>query len=353
MEIGQIRGSQICFRHRHGHGNLRRSFGISMSTTPTLSTKSENRMFILGMGFVGQTLARKLQNQGWVVSGTCTTHVKKKKLEDMGFHVHLFDANYPDLSILQLLRNYTHFLVSVPPVVGIGDPMLQHEELIRSYLVNGDLRWLCYLSSTSVYGDCDGEVVDEDYPTNPENELAKLRLTSEQGWSSLAHHLGFSPLIFRLGGIYGPGRSAVDTIIKQKPLSEGQKRRKHRKYTSRVHVEDICQALMATIYATSSSRVVYNIVDDDPAPREEVFEYARKLVERKWPGFNLQPLEQKEWLLVKTRNGRGEKRVSNARIKNELGVELLYPDYRSGLQSIIDQQIENPFDSYHVGQMPL
>ncbi|GAU15265.1 hypothetical protein TSUD_03320 [Trifolium subterraneum] len=266
MEIGQIRGSQICLHHRHGHGNVRRNFGISISKAPApmLSTKSENRMFILGMGFVGQTLASKLQNQGCV-------------------------------SILQLLRNYTHFLVCVPPTVGIGDPMLQHEELIRSYLVNGDLRWLCYLSSTSVYGDCDGELVDEDYPTNPENELAKLRLTSEQGWSNFAHHLGFSPLIFRLGGIYGPGR-----------------------------------------------RVVYNIVDDDPAPREEVFEYARNLVERKWPDFNLQPLEQKEWSIVKTRNGRGEKRVSNARIKKELGVQLLYPDYKSGLQSIIDQ-IESPF----------
>ncbi|XP_027189682.1 uncharacterized protein [Cicer arietinum] len=344
MEIGQIRGSAFC--HRHGHGHVRRNFGISLSTTPTLfSTKSENRMFILGMGFVGQTLARNLQNQGWVVSGTCTTHVKKKKLEDLGFHVHLFDANHPDLSILQRLRNYTHFLVSVPPVVGIGDPMLKHEELIRSSLVNSGLQWLCYLSSTSVYGDCDGELVDEDYPTNPENELAKLRLTSEEGWSNLAHHLGCSPQIFRLGGIYGPGRSAVDTVIKRKPLSEGQKGRKYRKYTSRVHVDDICQALMAAIYAPSSSRVVYNIVDDNPAPREQVFEYARKLVEKKWPGLKLQSLEQKDWSIIKTRNQRGEKRVCNARMKKELGVQLLYPDYRSGLQSIIDQ-IENPFHCY-------
>ncbi|AES59572.2 putative NAD(P)-binding domain-containing protein [Medicago truncatula] len=338
MEIG----SPICLRH--GHRHVHRNVRISLSTTtPTLlSTKSENSMFILGLGFVGQTLARKLQNQRWTVSGTCTTHVKKKKLEDMGFHVHLFDANHPDPSILQQLRNYTHFLVSVPPVVGIGDPMLQHEELIRSSLVNGDLKWLSYLSSTSVYGDCDGELVDEDYPTNPENESAKLRLNSELGWSNLAHHIGLSPLLFRLGGIYGPGRSAVDTIIKQKPLSEGQKRRKHRKYTSRVHVDDICQALMATIDAPSSSRVVYNIVDDDSAPREEVFEYARKLVEKKWPDLNLQHLEQKDWSIVKTRNKRGEKRVSNALMKKELGVQLLYPDYRSGLQSIIDQ-IENPF----------
>lgn len=87
---------------------------------------------------------------------------------------------------------------------------------------------------------------------------------------------------------------------------------------------------------------VYNIVDDDPAPREEVFEYARKLVEKKWPGLNLQLFDKKDWTIVETRNLRGEKRVSNSRMKNELGVDLLYPDYRSGLQSIIDQ-IESPF----------
>ncbi|KAJ1408022.1 hypothetical protein SESBI_23876 [Sesbania bispinosa] len=302
--------------------------GVSLSMTPTLFSKSDKRMFILGMGFVGQTFARKLQNQGWVVSGTCTTHVKKQQLEDMGFH-----SEYPTTT--EELHSFSCFY---SPVMGIGDPMLQHEELIRSSLVNGGLQWLCYLSSTSVYGDCDGELVDENSPTNPENELAKLRLTSEEGWSNLAHYLGVSPLLFRLGGIYGPGRSAIDSIIKQKPLSESQKRRKYRKYTSRVHVEDICQALMATINAPSP-REVYNIVDDDPAPREEVFEYARKLVEKKWPGLHLQPLEQKDHCSIV--NQRGEKRVSNARMKKELGVKLLYPDYRSGLQSVIDQ-IESP-----------
>ncbi|XP_072052920.1 uncharacterized protein [Arachis hypogaea] len=191
-----------------------------------------------------------------------------------------------------------------------------------------------------VYGDCGGELVDEDYPTNPKRESAKLRLASEEGWSNLAHHLGFSQ-VFRLGGIYGPGRSAINTILKQEPLSEGQKMRKYRKYASRVHVDDICQALMAAIY-TTPPKEVYNIVDDDPAPREEVFEYARKLVLKKWPDLNLEHLELEESSGAKTRNQRGEKRVSNTRMKKELGVQLLYPDYRSGLQSIIDQ-IENPF----------
>ncbi|KAL2973831.1 hypothetical protein AAZX31_14G069500 [Glycine max] len=320
MEIG------LSIPLQRGHVHVATSFG---STTPTLSEKRS--MFILGMGFMGQSLARKLHNQGWVVSGTCTAHVKKKQLQDMGFHVHLFDANHPELlllllfcsvDVLQVLKNYTHILVSVPPLVGIGDPTLRHEELLRSSLIDGDLRWLCYLSSTSVYGDCDGELVDEDYPTNPKSESAKLRLASEEGWSNLAHNLGISLLLFRLGGIYGPGRSAVDTIIKQKPMSEGQKRRKNRKYTSRIHVDDICQALMATVLAPPP-REVYNIVDDDPAPREEVFEYATRLVEKKWPGLKLQSVEQrqKEWSNVK--NPRGEKRLCNARMKRELGVQLL------------------------------
>ncbi|KAE9588364.1 putative NAD(P)-binding domain-containing protein [Lupinus albus] len=343
MEIGQIRGSPVPLSLRNRSSHVPKSSTLSSSITPT-STNSEKRMFIIGMGFVGQFLAHKLHNQGWSVSGTCTNHVKKKQLEDIGFHVHLFNANHPQLSILGLIKNYSHLLVSVPPVMGVGDPVLQHEELIRSSLVSGSLQWLCYLSSTSVYGDCDGELVDEDYPANPESELAKLRLASEEGWSNLAHCLGISPLLFRLGGIYGPGRSAIDTILKQGPLSKGQKMRNDRKYTSRVHVEDICQALMATIYAPSP-REVYNIVDDDPTPREQVFAYARKLVEKKWPGLNLQPPEQKEFSVVRTRNPRGEKQVSNARMKKELGVQLLYPDYKSGLQSIIDQ-IHSPFPGH-------
>ncbi|KAG4944701.1 hypothetical protein JHK85_049347 [Glycine max] len=301
------------------HVHVGTSFG---SITPTLSEKRS--MFILGMGFFGQSLARKLHNQGWVVSGTCTTHVKKKELQEMGFNVHLFDANHPEFAPLQAMSTAALTYFS------------------NAFRFKYDDRDTFCLAG--VYGDCDGELVDEDYPTNPESGLAKLRLASEEGWSNLAHNLGISPLLFRLGGIYGPGRSAVDTIIKQKPMSEGQKRRKNRKYTSRIHVDDICQALMATVLAPPP-REVYNIVDDDPAPREEVFEYAMKLVEKKWPGLKLQSVEQKQKEWPNAKNPRGEKRVCNARMKRELGVQLLYPDYKSGLKSII-HQIQTPFQSH-------
>ncbi|KAM1662984.1 hypothetical protein ACFX13_043265 [Malus domestica] len=336
MELCKISGSAA---FQFGHLPKRSVFRMTGT-----EFKPQNRMFIAGMGFIGQRLGRELKNRGWDVSGTCTSINKKKKLEEeRSFQIYLFDANEPDVIILDAIKNHTHMVVSIPPVPGIGDPMLDYDQILRRELVGGNLQWLGYLSSTSVYGDTGGAWVDEDYIPNPESESGRLRLAAEEGWFNFGQSLGISTQVFRLGGIYGPGRSAVDTIVKQGALSESQRMRGHRQFTSRVSVDDICQAIMASI-CTPSSRRVYNIVDDDPAPREEVFEYARDLVEKKWPGWIKQPSEQKESSepVVKKRGLRGEKRVSNARMKKELGVRLLHPSYRSGLQSIIDQ-MDSPF----------
>ncbi|XWS14537.1 hypothetical protein CRYUN_Cryun35bG0018300 [Craigia yunnanensis] len=352
MEICQLSGgffsaNPLRFNHRLRKLAITPKFliyanAVSCYQTEKTDQDSQNRMFILGMGFVGQFFAQELLNEGWIVSGTCTSMKKRNKLEQRGFDVHLFDANQPEKSTMNKLKRFTHLLVSIPPVVGIGDPMLQHGELLRSMLKEGNLQWLCYLSSTSVYGDCSGACVDEDYPTNPTNELAKLRLVAEQGWLNLAHDIGIKAQVFRLGGIYGPGRSAVDTIIKQEPLSESQKLRVSKQFTSRVHVVDICQALKASIHMRLSRRI-YNIVDDDPASRKEVFAYALDLIEKKWPSLikEITSPERAESFVQKA-TLRGEKQVSNARMKKELAVQLLYPSYKSGLQSIIDQ-MENPF----------
>ncbi|KAL8118527.1 uncharacterized protein LOC141723811 [Apium graveolens] len=297
---------------------------------------SENRIFILGIGYVGKFFAQELINKYWIVSGTCTTNAKKVKLEEMGFSVHKFYANEPEVEVLDDLSRHTHLLVSIPPVEGIGDPLLQHGELLKSRLVDGNLRWLGYLSSTSVYGNCSGAWVDENYPASNISGSAKARLAAEEGWLHFGSQLGLETKIFRLGGIYGPGRSAIDTILKRKQLSDVQKLRSFSRYTSRVHISDICQALYASIQKPSTGSI-FNIVDDDPAPREEVFMYAQNLVEKKWPGQTRQVVtcERAESSLYKA-NARGDKRVLNARIKKELGVQLLYPSYRSGLQSILE-----------------
>ncbi|KAJ4701998.1 putative NAD dependent epimerase/dehydratase [Melia azedarach] len=347
MEIGQLSGRCAAVAFQFSQVPRAQTSTILRCSTPTvtiglsqpgkLEWQSRNRMFILGMGFVGRIFAEELKNEGWIVCGTCTNVVKLKQLKEKGYGVYLFNANEAEMMILNTLKDYTHLLVSIPPVLGIGDLMLQHGKLLRSTLRDGHLQWLGYLSSTGVYGHCDGAWVDEGYPANPMNEMAKLRLAAEEGWLNLGHDLGLSTQVFRLGGIYGPGRSAVDTIIKQVPQSEGQKMRRSRQYTSRIHVDDICQVLKASINKPSSWNM-YNVVDDDPAPREEVFVYARDLVEKKWPGRLGQSRSlDKTDALPEQENSRGEKRVSNARIKKELGVRLRHPSYKSGLQSIIDQ----------------
>ncbi|KAL4577370.1 hypothetical protein LXL04_013479 [Taraxacum kok-saghyz] len=315
---------------------------------------TQNRMFILGMGFVGQFVAQDLMNQGWVVSGTCTSVSKKEMLEKLGFNVHLFDATDPKLvffllnfrpfifmnklEVINILNEHTHLLVSIPPCKDIGDPVLQHAKLLKKKLNNKHLQWLCYLSTTSVYGDCGGEWVDETYQPNPKSELAKLRLAAEEQWLSLGHDIGVSSHVFRLGGIYGPGRSAIDTILKQGNLSDVQRGRSFKKYTARVHVADICNALKESICKPNPGRI-YNIVDDDPAPRTQVFSYAHKLMNEKW-GCEM----KEEGILGRNVEGSlvGEKRVVNRRMKNELGVRLIYPSYRSGLESICDKIHENP-----------
>lgn len=301
-----------------------------------------NSMFILGFGYVGQFLAQEMKTQNWKVSGTCTSTTKMQKLEDTGFDVQLFNANDNELGCLNSLVEATHLLVSIPPVVGLGDPVLyRHRDLLKSALCNGNLQWMCYLSSTSVYGDCGGAWVDEDYPTRPTKDLANARLVAEKGWLSLGQDLGVSGQVMRLGGIYGPGRSALDTIIKQGTLTKSQRSREARQYTSRIHVADICQALKASITKPSSGRI-YNVVDDDPASRAEVFAFSKTLIDKKWPGqFKEKHPSSMSASVCHEKIGQGEKRVSNSRLKNELGVRLLHPTYRSGLKSIL-QLIGNP-----------
>ncbi|XP_008784961.1 protein YeeZ isoform X2 [Phoenix dactylifera] len=318
----------------------RRMLSSSLPPLARVAVRSEsgaNRMFVFGTGFVGRYVSDRLRKEGWQVSGTCTNPSSKRVLEEMGLEAFIFDVHNSKLSSLHTLQHATHLLISIPPIVGIGDPLLRLHEDLQGTLSHGNLQWLCYLSSTSVYGDCSGAWVDEDYPVNPQKESAKARLAAEKGWLALGHELGVVVNIFRLGGIYGPGRSALDTILKRESLSEGQKRRETRLYTARVHVADIHQAIKASFDILSSGKI-YNVVDDDPAPRAEVFAFAEALIERRWPRMasrsacgSLEDLKS-----LKENIHHGEKRVSNARLKKDLGVRLLYPTYRLGLQSILD-----------------
>ena len=278
------------------------------------------RLFIFGLGFSGLEIAKLARSQGWQVAGTCRTADKAARMRDLGIETHLFDgtAALPD----DVVGEASHILCTIAPGAA-GDPALRTcaPALRRA-------RWLGYLSTTGVYGDRGGGWVDEDTPPNPGQKRSIERLSGERAWQALALEAGTSVAIFRLPGIYGPGRSAIDQVL------AGTARRLDRpsQLFSRIHVEDIAGTVLKAMTQAAGSRI-YNVADDLPAATADVVAFACTLLDR--PAPPLVPWEQAEAAMTPmARSFYAEsRRVRNDRIKTELGVVLRYPTYREGLRS--------------------
>lgn len=292
-----------------------------------------DRVFIFGMGYTSQALAHVLQQQGWDVAGTCRSEEKRAALEARGFRAHLFNYGKQRLreEAIQELRESSHVVSSIPPE-GDSDPVLD------SY--RGELpQWMGYLSSTSVYGDWQGEWVDEATEPRPVEKRAVARWEAEKQWMELARGTGACVRVFRMGGVYGPGRSALHTV-RSRDHSATQRLREQKRFTSRVHVDDVCQVIVKAMTSERSPGArVYNVVDDDPSPRAEAMAHARQLLnveDDDLSSDNELSAESESFTL----NGQvskkrvSEKRVSNRRLKAELQVELLHPSFRSGLEAV-------------------
>jgi nucleoside-diphosphate-sugar epimerase len=257
------------------------------------------KLLIFGLGYTARAFVRRLGAE-WQVSAT-TRGENGPELPAGGFD------------------GVTHILVSIPPDE-TGDPALARYGAEIAAL-NG-LQWLGYLSTTGVYGTRDGGWVDENSELHPTGARGERRVAAERGWLALGAH------IFRLAGIYGPGRSAFDA------LRAGTAKRidKPGQVFSRIHVDDL-----ACVLARSISRprpgAVYNVCDDDPAAPEAVVAFAAALLGV--PAPPLVPLEAAELSPMARTFYDDNKRVSNRLIKSELGVTLQYPDYRSGLVAIL------------------
>jgi hypothetical protein len=219
----------------------------------------------------------------------------------------------------------THILVSVPPDEA-GDPTLDcHGNDIAA--IPG-LGWLGYLSTTGVYGDRNGGWVDETAELRPTGRRGERRVAAEAGWRDLWRRRGLPVHIFRLAGIYGPGRSAFDT------LRAGTAKRidKPGQFFSRIHVDDIAGTLAASM-AKPHPGAVYNVCDDEPAPPADVVAHAADLLGM--PPPPLVPFASAELSPMARSFYDDNKRVSNARIKRELGYAFCYPNYRTGLAAIL------------------
>lgn len=276
----------------------------------------------VGHGYSAQALARHLLPPDWYIIGTTRRKDKVANLQESGTDLLI----WPGEDLTQALAKATHILISTAPDQN-GDPVLKALTPQLS-IIAPRLKWLGYLSTTGVYGDHGGGWVDEQTPLTPTTKRGQWRCQAETDWQTLAAATGLPLHIFRLAGIYGPGRGPLAK------LRAGTARRivKPGQIFSRIHVDDIGQTLAASIRQPNPG-AVYNLCDDDPAPPEDVLAHAARLL-----GLPVPPAEDfsSADMTPMARSFYGEsKRVRNNRIKKELGINLLYPTYKAGLNALL------------------
>ncbi|MBM2290789.1 SDR family oxidoreductase [Sulfitobacter pseudonitzschiae] len=279
----------------------------------------DKTLLSFGHGYSAQALAAVLIPQGWRVIGTTRTAEKAEAIAATGVE----PLVWPGGDVMPALAEATHVLISAGPSAD-GDPVLNElREAIASKAT--DLEWLGYLSTTGVYGDHAGDWVDEETPLTPTTKRGQMRKDAEEAWRAIP---GLPLHIFRLAGIYGPGRGPFEKV------RQGTARRiiKQGQVFSRTHVEDIAQVLAASI-ARPAPGTAYNVCDDDPAPPQEVIAHAATLLGLPVPPAI--PIEQAEMTPMARSFYAESKRVRNERIKTALGVRLRYPTYREGLAALL------------------
>ena len=284
-----------------------------------------SHLFCFGLGYSASALARRCAARGWRVTGTSRTSEGVAAIEAAGYRGILFDGTRP--VDLPTLAKASHVLVSIPPGED-GDPVLRHQAAD----IEGarHLAWLAYLSTTGVYGDRGGGWVDEASPTEPTTERGRRRLAAEEGWRALAGRSGLPLHVFRLAGIYGPGRSQLETVKRgtaRRVVRDGQ-------VFSRIHVEDVAGILEASM-ANPRPGALYNVCDDEPAPPQDVVAFAAELLGRPPPPEAT--LEDASLSEMSRSFFAESKRVRNDRIRDELAYRLLYPTYREGLRGLMTQ----------------
>ncbi len=289
----------------------------------------KKKLFCFGYGYSCDYLARELlSREGWSVAGTTRDLVKRQSLRARDIEAHLFDEDHPLPDPGMVLGDVTHLLISTPPN-DAGDPaFLAHAEDIARLK---SLEWVGYLSTTGVYGDRGGEWVDETAIPNPSSQRGSRRLKAEDQWLSLYKTYGIPVHIFRLAGIYGPGRNALASLgagLAQRIMKEGH-------VFGRIHVEDIANTLLASMDHPMSGEI-FNVADDLPVPSHAVVEYACQLLGRAPPP--MVNFEEADLAPITRSFYRDNRRTSNAKIKQMLDVKLRYPDYKSGLKACLETE---------------
>lgn len=281
-------------------------------------------LFVFGLGFTARRFAERERARFGAVRATVTDAANAETIAaETGFAMRAFGPETDDPRIADDLADTDALLVSAPPDRD-GDPVLRrYAEMVKRSRIG----WIGYLSTIGVYGDQQGAWIDETTPASPRSGRSRVRLEAEAAWLALGRETGKAVQVFRLSGIYGPGRNP---IVK---LREGRSQRivKAGQVFNRIHVDDIATTLSASLDRPRAG-AIYNVTDDEPTAPQVVTEHAAALT-----GLPVPPeidFETAE-LSPMARSFYGEnKRVRNALIREELGVRLAYPTYREGLRAL-------------------
>jgi len=281
------------------------------------------KLVVFGLGFTSEAFLRFAEGRFTSVVATVRSAEKAARKTKLGCEVLVFNEQSADARLSEALCEADAVLISVGPDEA-GDPVLRRfaGEIERS----NSIRWIGYLSTIGVYGDADGGWVDETVAPNPSHARTQRRVEVEQEWLALGARSGKTTQIFRLAGIYGPGRNPILNLDQraQRVIKKGQ-------VFNRIHVDDIAQVLLASMDKPRQG-AVYNVSDNEPAPPQDVLLFAAQVMGREPPPEV--PFEQAVMSDMARSFYADNKRVSNRLIREELGVELRYPTYREGVAAL-------------------
>ena len=274
--------------------------------------------FIFGLGYVGVPLAQALEKKGWQIRGTTRTPSKLTGKIGIGWEILPFAADNPLINPGTAFANIDA-IISTITAIGGSDPVLD----LHGKDLDGFSGWAGYVSATSVYPDMPNAICYEDTPVAPTTARGKARVVAEIRWQN---QLGAE--VFRAAGIYGPGRSPFNA------LRDGTARivEHDGQVFNRIHIEDICRIIVAAIDQPRRNRII-NLADQKPAPQGDVVRHAAALigvappVPQKLKDANLSEMARSFYV--------SRRRVGSRVIKPELGLDLLYPDYETGLAAIL------------------
>lgn len=272
-------------------------------------------ILMLGHGYSAAALAARLGD--WRIAGTTRSAERAAAMRAAG----VAPIDWADAPAVERAIGAAQAILASLPPDAEGDPVLRRHGPALAAARPG---WVGHLSTTGVYGDRGGAWVDETGALSPVGERGRRRVAAEAAWAQT----GLPVHVFRLAGIYGPGRSVLDRLragTAQRVVRAGQ-------VFSRIHVDDVAATLAASLAAPLPGRA-YNVADDEPAPPADVVAFGARLLglpvppEVPFEAAGLSPMARSFW--------DESKRVSNRRIREELGVALACPDYRVGLRSVL------------------